>query len=400
MKRSSNVLLALGFIGALLALFIGAWVVSLLISPGEGTTTNNEDPSIFGSLFPFNLIGGSTDNPSDLNGDTTPQGPVPAVRQITNRQVAGATFANSNGTAVVRFVERETGHIYEVPLAANTATRLTNTTVPAVHDALWVSASSTILRFLRDTNEIENFYGFFSSTTPDQTLQGAFIKPYKRLATGAGGAIIAGVLETSSATLELAAADGSGPKTVIVSPVRSWVPLLSGNRVLLVSAPASGVPGSIYDTINSRLTKVSPSVQGLEALSNANGTYILISGGGRRAQSLALLDTAEGVTASLPRGTTVSKCVWVGRTDTALCAMPKELPLGNYPDDWLLGRVHTEDDFWFINAATGVMTVAVELTVATEKAIDVSKVVVNETGTHAAFIDRNDGTLWLASLGQ
>jgi polysaccharide deacetylase 2 family uncharacterized protein YibQ len=81
-----------------------------------------------------------------------------------------------------------------------------------------------------------------------------------------------------------------------------------------------------------------------------------------------------------------------------LCAVPKFLPQALYPDDWLLGRVHTSDELWFIDTDSETASVAVDLEAEAGIPLDVHKVVVDSTGTYAAFIDRVSTTLWVATL--
>ena len=392
----SKLVLPLAFIGLLGVLGIGIWLYQSFGNSESGAA--GEESNFFGSLFPFG--GGELNLPPILGGDTEEGdlGPVPTIRHLTDVEVAGATFARSSDALVVRYVERETGHTYEVPVDSYTATRLTNTTVPAVHDAVWINASSSILRFLGEDGSIQNFYSFFSSTTPDQSLNGTFLKPYARLALGAGGAALIGITESlQGSTVEVSLPDGTKHKSVMASALRAWIPLGAGNKIYLASAPTSGVFGAVYDITGGSLKRVVGDIPGLEALPNGLGTHMLLSGGGRGLMVLSVVDLESGESISSPQATLVAKCAWVGLTSSVLCAIPNGIPLANYPDDWHLGRVHTVDTLWYVNASTGLLTSAVDL-VQADYTFDVSKLQVSEDGDYATFIDRNDGTLWLVDL--
>jgi hypothetical protein len=398
MKLPRNLWVAVLFIGVLILIGGGVWAYDYFLVPL--TSTGNPSASgtnIFGSLFPFG--NGSVKTPTGgIATDNGSQSPVPELRRVTDQQVAGATFATGqDGTEVIRYVERQTGHIFETPVNSFTTTRLTNTTIPAVHDALWISASSTIMRFTDTDGVISNFVGSFDAYTADQSLQGTFLKKYSRIGVIAGGAALVGVLESvGGSTIETVQPDGLNPKTILTSSIRSWIPLGAGNSVLVATAPASGVSGSLFDTAGGTLTKLISDISGLEALPSPSGSKVLISSGAATTVVLSIYDRSTGDIQVLPRGTLVDKCAWTRSPERILCAFPKDSLQQNYPDDWLLGRAHTNDDLWFINPITGSMTEAANLT--NTNSIDVSRIVVDPTGDYAVFIDRSDASLWSAQL--
>ncbi len=390
---------AVGFIIILLLIILGLWAY-MGIAGSTGGSSSGGQQGLFGSLFPFgsgSSSGGSTQNPGEVPGAS---GPAPTLRKVSDQEVAGAEFATGlGGTLAIRYVERNTGHIYETPVDSLTLTRLTNTTVPGVHDATWINASTTLLRFADDNDEPENFVAFFASSTPDQQLEGTFINKYRRIALGAGETVL-GVLESASgATVETVRSDGTKPKTLLVSPLTTWVPLAAGNKYFVASAPSWAAPGSLYDISSSGMTRILGGVPGLVALPSPSAAVFLISGGTQNAVSLSVFNTKDKSLNLLPRATLAEKCAWIPRQDSILlCAFPTTLPQARYPDDWLLGRVHTSDDLWFVNTATGVLTEAMALDAGGQGPFDISNVITSENGAYALFINRNDQTLWSATL--
>lgn len=386
---------ALAFLALLLVVVGGVWLFSSLLGGSGGTS--DSDRGFFGSLFPFGR-GGSTsiiDAPRDT---VILGGPVPRLRKVTDAPVAGATFATGiTGLPSVRYVERETGHMYETPLDAVTLVRLTNTTVPAVRDARFLNASTTVMRFLSETETIENFLGSVTTTSTDATLQGTFLEPFART-TFAGSAII-GVLETAEGSvLKSVSLDGITARSVFSSPIGSWVPHAAGGKLFVSSAPSGRAAGALYEVANGKLERLVGGIRGLEVLPHPSASYFLISSGAENAVSLYLLDGASGVLGALPRATSVSKCSWVGVSRQAVCAFPKTLPSGLYPDDWLLGRVHTTDDLWIVDTETGTLTAALDLEAESGVRIDAAHVRASEDGRYVLLRNRDDQGLWVASL--
>ena len=393
--KQIQVYTALAFLTLLLVVVGGVWVFSSLLGGSDGAT--NGDRGFFGSLFPFGRGGGTTilDPTKDA---LEPGGPVPRLRKVTDAPVAGATFATGiTGLPSVRYVERETGHMYETPLDAVTVIRLTNTTVPAVRDARFLNASTTLMRFLSETGTIENFLGSVTTTSTDATLQGTFLEPFART-TFSGSALI-GILETpDGSALKSVSLDGITARSVFSSPIGSWVPHAAGGKVFVSSAPSGRAAGALYEVANGKLERLMGGIRGLEVLPHPSAASFLVSSGAENAVSLYLLDGASGVLGTLPRATSVSKCSWIGVSRQAVCAFPKTLPGGLYPDDWLLGRVHTTDDLWIVDTETGTLTVALDLEAESGVRIDAADLRASDDGRFVLLRNRNDQGLWVASL--
>lgn len=74
----------------------------------------------------------------------------PMFRQLTNVPIAPGAYALlRDGAAYVRYVEKGTGHVYEVDLENGAAKQLTNTTIPRVALADWtLDGNAVVLRYL------------------------------------------------------------------------------------------------------------------------------------------------------------------------------------------------------------------------------------------------------------
>jgi hypothetical protein len=114
-----------------------------------------------------------------------------------------------------------------------------------------------------------------------------------------------------------------------------------------------------------------------------------------------MYDLKNGGQVTIPVGTLVQKCAWAaGRSATLVCAIPKSIPKGMYPDDWLLGIVHTDDDIYEINTDTGAVTRIFNLSESGSGPFDVGQALLSDDGSYFLFVNRNDQTLWSAKLTQ
>lgn len=383
---------------ALLVLVVLAVATTLLyLSRSDETVLDSEREGIFGTLFPFRDSVTPTQTEDRVTDDSAAV--VPRVRKVTDAPVSGARFVTGvSGTLAVRYVARETGHIYEVPVDSYSAVRLTNTTVPRSYEARWASASTTILRFINENDVPENFMGSFNATSTDQPLSGIFLKNYSRIALTESGGVLGLSTEATGSVLELFTPESGAMRTLFTSPLTSWIPLTAGTRVFVLSAPSGLAQGSLYEVEGGRLRSLIQNSAGLQVLVRNDGRRILASTGTVQNTTLFVTD-GNGVRSNSPaRRTLVDKCTWVRITNIVLCAIPTELPRGTYPDDWLLGRVHTNDELWLIDTVVGTQTLIFDPEEGGFPAFDMYRLSVSEDSTYALFIHKTDQTLWAIRL--
>ena len=96
---------------------------------------------------------------------------LPILRQITATPIAGATatttlVSDTSTTTLlratmVRYMDRATGNVYDTRVDTMKQTRLSNTTIPKVYEAMWGNGAETVLaRYLKEDNAtIETFIG-------------------------------------------------------------------------------------------------------------------------------------------------------------------------------------------------------------------------------------------------
>ena len=129
-----------------------------LFIAGRGNGGTEEPGGLF-SLFPFGRGEDSTettsgpvntDNGSDAG--TAAGVTVSGLRKITTEPISGADFVTvSTTSATIRFVDKATGHIFEINSQGQTPKRISNTTIPQLEKIYWSERGDELIgRFVKD----------------------------------------------------------------------------------------------------------------------------------------------------------------------------------------------------------------------------------------------------------
>ena len=363
------------------------WFSALFKTTGEGERSPIEN--FFSSLFPF----GTTTRPGDGGGTgngTGPEGPTPTLRQVTGKPTSGFTYREGN---ILRYIERETGHVFETPFDSWKTTRISNTTIPGAYAIAWLPPDSFVMQYFAPNGTTRNFLATLASSTPDQTLLGRFLdqateiypSPKEgemiRVRKGANGTVVDRV-KTESGESE----------TVFSSGLRSWQVIPSGTSLYVGTSPSS-VDGFLFRVSGESLEKIVGSVRSLSSLPHTEGRYIAYSSG----LALGVLDTEEDRFYPAQVNTFADKCSWfpAGRP-LLFCGVPAEASASL--EAWHMGVQPLSDSAWVIDPMRGTATIVSHLDLDAGRAIDVWKPVVSPDGSYAAFMDKNDLSLWLLKL--
>lgn len=367
---------------------------------------NNTTKDFFSAFFPFGQSPQTIKTATGTANTDAPAKVLTRLRQISNRPTAGAWFfapASSSTPTRIRFLERATGHIFETPVDSYAETRLSNTTIPLVQEAVPLSENNMILRTISNGENISNAFGSLNATTSEQTMHTVPLANFNRVAVGQGGSTILTVTETTEGSrIELQQSDGSSSRTLLTSPIRSWIPLASGEQFFIESAPSSGIPGFLYEIkVTGSISSVVGEIAGLIALPSPTGRYILYSSESGAQVALGMLDRKTGIIYTSPLDTLATKCAWVSEEPPKIfCGVPDPVDAGSVtlPDDWFLGRIALNDGAWIINPIESSAHFLGKLQTIANTPIDVSTPVISPDGTYALFTNKNDLTLWALDL--
>lgn len=414
-----------------IAVAVGAWFFVKISTENTAIDTSAGEErrtflSFFGEQFGFTTPTSDTPFEPGEPGDT-PAGPT--FREVLSREkmlpvgnsmLAGLSFTTTSTTTAttaedgtettitlteesVRFVERETGRISDLSLTSGGVRRISNTTIPRVHEALWgPNASFVALRYLAEDNETVETYVASLPThwNPESIeLEGVFFpRNILSLATSPSSNEIFYIVQTSDQAIgRLSNSSNSNQRGVFVSPLREWLAAWDGVRIMLTNKPSVAAVGVSQWLGENGSTARIISGSGLTALSNPSGTRVLYALGGSSNLRTAVLTINGQRTFELPVATLPEKCAWLDDV-RLVCGIPNSIPTG-IPDAWYQGRVSFTDTLWLIDTVTERISFlyAPEDTGA-RRTMDIIGITVSDDGSVISLINKKDLRGWVADI--
>lgn len=372
------------------------------------------------SLFPegeerqFNLgaATSSTETPliSQIDGPLT---------QISDRATAELFRINTASSSYVAFVEKPTGHLYQIS-ESGTPIRLSNTTIPRIARVTAAENDQT-LRLLITTAEDDRIGNSIGSLVRSELPGGeSFINPDD--ATGlsplqtqtVSSSIMWPTISPRGTQWAYLSAQGEGSQLVVTSfatgspvavyssPLQEWLlDWPASTTITLLTKPASFVSG-VFMAINpnTRVTdRVIGGVPGLTAKLSPDGNSVAYSGAAGQGVFLGRYHRPTQTVSRLPVQTISDKCGWGSDSITLYCAVPKTLPAGSYPEHWYQGKVQFNDNIWQINTSTGEASIIFNPELANIRTqFDAVSLTPSASGEQLYFINKRDGLLWSLAI--
>ncbi len=402
---------------------LGAVAFFILNSTPEGTEGESRIGFSIRNYLPF----GKSDepdpnnNPNQTTDDPNQTGDIPnlddqnipRLRKISSEPVAGAVIFNTGTTSIVRFVEKGTGNIYEAKSDTTNITRLTNTTIPKIIRAFWLPNGSGLLaQTLPPENEIieTSFIKLTKNTatssseenlTPFNVTIGKLPTDIKEISIKPDSSkIFYYVINGSHSDWYVSNPDGTNSDSVASNALTEWLPKwLSGNKISMQTKSSSASLGYsyIFDVSNGSLKKVGSSLLGISVNLKNDGSKSLISSGGSFPE-LYIQDNNDNSSRKMLVKTLAEKCLWSGEDNLIYCAVPEQIPNGNYPDVWYKGLVSTEDFIGKFDTDNDIYYKTADLTSLSEQKIDAVDMSISPDQTHLIFKNKIDGFLWMLRI--
>ncbi len=432
MPRNNKILILLVILSCLVIALILAGVYFFVKRDNGGTNGIGNDTSI-----DFQPFGQSSDNPNGTagpNGTTTPTlpthttaTPIPLLRKLSTTPVAtfmiGNTRQGTDGVLVsyARFMERATGHVFEIPLALMTpAVKISNTTIPRIQEALWAPdgryvairyydersehVATYLARLVFASTTVENELHLEETVSASTTLQGVFLDTdIPNLAFSPDGASLFYLIRTTAgARGYVRSLDKKTNKLVFSSPLNELLPTWdSPNTILLSTKPAASVLGYVFslDLKTGAIDTMLTEVLGVTARTNPQNDRVIFFRAKDNVPLLNMLNLKTKEVSGLQLPTLPEKCVWSKREQGVLyCATSSKIPGVGYPDVWYRGETTYSDTIWKINTETGSQDIIVIPNDAVGEAIDAINLTLSPEEDFLLFIDKQDGILWSAKL--
>ncbi len=413
---NKKILIALGIIvGLIITGLVLFWFVYL----------EKPVPPAAESIFPGGLFPSSGEK---TTGQITPGSvvnPPPTIQagqqkplvQLTEKAVSGATFLekikeDKIKIGVVRYLEKATGHIYDIDLPAGEAGPqggvseiISNTTIPNIFEAYWSPDGKQVLTRYTENNKtgiedaVRNFSLISIATT---STRGIFLlSTIRAVASSPKENKIFYLMPWGESYLGITASfEDKKQKQVLTTSFGEWAVAWPSERIItLLSKPSATINGYLYklDPITGSFEKILADIPGLTGLMSPGGENVFYSQGGYSGIETGLYDVAKKT--SIPFFgliTLPEKCVWSKLNKGIIyCAVPSILPSGRYPDDWYMGLISFADRIWKIDTIKGTTEI-----ISTESGseFDFINLFLSKNENYLFFENKKDGTLWSLQL--
>jgi|GEM_PF-1013825 len=317
---------------------------------------------------------------------------APRFWRVTLSPVAGASFTTGSSTRL-RYVERASGHVFDADPRTGNVTRITNTLTPRVYEA-FVGNDTVVQRVLEDgaPATLSGRIGRTTDGLAELTLSSLGSDIEDIVVTSASDLLLIARAGTARHLIR-SAWDGSNPKQLLAIPAGDFRIQDAGSHIVLVERTGSGTPGAAFQA-SSVLTPIISNILGLSLKAQAKSDNILFSSDdGTRLRLFTKLGQAS--TAEIELATTAEKCVWASGT-RAYCAAPRGTVPGLFHDRWYRGEIHTEDNWYAVDAAAA--TADTLFTIESGTGMDVENPVIDPSGEYLAFQNARDKSLWMLRI--
>ncbi len=380
---------------------------------GNGNTKAGDIVSTFKNFLPFG--GEEIPTPTDTGDNTgnTNNPPPPGenqdfikkLRKISAEPVSGAGTADVKAGTIVRYIEKATGHVYEVELFSPKKVRISNTTIPLSYDAIWLNKNNSfIARYLKEDDQTIDTYSMTiknTSTSTENILTGTAF-PGNITDVSTYGVNVFYLQKSSTGSLGFTSSfDGTKKKQVWDSPLKELNSQFVNDRtVTLNTKPVENISGYLYsvDTTSGATKKLIGSVPGLSSLSNDDLSKIVYLSQGNFS-SINILNVKDKVSTGIFPVTFPEKCVWSKKDKSVLyCAVPKA-DIGNGSLSlWYKGIVSFSDDIWQYNTKDFTSKSLTDLKSESGEDVDVIKPILSENEQYLIFVNKKDNSLWSLDL--
>lgn len=311
----------------------------------------------------------------------------------------------------IRYASKVGGDIYQTFADKIEERKFGETKIPRVYDAYFGNDSTVvILRYLKtDDRTIETFLGSLpkeylgADGSSLNEIKGSFLpENIKDISLSQDSKKVFYLFNiTDDKQIGIILDLIKNKKTqVFDSPFTEWLSTWGNNKTITLNTkPASGIVGHTYkiDDTGKNLSKILTNITGLTSLISPDSKSVLY---GDDSLSLYNQDINTKNSTSIGVRTLPEKCAWSKQPMLVYCAVPKNIPTGDYPDSWYQGEVSFKDQIWKIDLSNNTTTMVADPNEIVGEEIDGIKLSLDPSENFLFFINKKDNSLWELSLNQ
>lgn len=398
-----------------LVLILGSAGLYFVIGGKAPSVQDVVDSLPFGSApeeNPSTTATGATDTnepQTTTAGETATTGSLSHFFKISDAPIAGAVAVTKNGATFVRYVDRATGHIFDVNPTTLEKIQILNTTMPQIYEALWKQDGSGFIARSVDegsdaiTNTSISLAAPKSTSTTSYTAQATLLRGAIDDIAISGTSLVYSL--SDSGVVATAGFSGEKPRTIFQSDFTDWriVPTSGAGNVLVFTKASSEAQGYAYTTSISAgsLTKVLGPITALTGLLSNDAKRVLYSGIDGTSNVFASLSISGKATTNLFPVTLSEKCVWGTQSAASVfCGVPKGGFGGTTIDQWYKGLTHFDDQIWKYDTISGTAQILFDPESTLGMEIDAEKLVVSPKEDYLFVTDKTTLSLWALKLAR
>lgn len=390
MKRS--LIITIGIL--IILLVLGLWIYLLVFgTPKEtnevfanlGIITKNEDEV---AIVETNTL---SKNETQLALDGSP------LQQLTTKAVAGFA-ATSSSDQLIRYVERGTGHIYEINLDKGTEKQITLLTLPQTVEATFSpSANSVAFTTFKGSDRITSV-----GTIPEEGSELIVTKlpPNAEQIAFKDDLIIYYTRRDNNETTGYAYNISNHSESELFTTTLTDITVFWGygfDTIYIQTKPTQHLEGFLYKISKNILTPITEALYGLTTFIESNNMII------SQVVDDEYISTWTRTSGELKQGILMlkEKCVFTEETAKRVwCAAPLPIPNASYVENWYKGTITSEDYLWSTDLVAQNSTLIENLTESAGKIIDVFDMKISDNRTSLLFTNKIDQTLWSYRIKQ
>lgn len=345
-------------------------------------------------------------NPS-TNGTGVGENGKPLARlfRISDAPAAGFLGFIKNGFTTIRYIERATGHVYDINPVTLEKTKITNNTLPKIYEAYFKSdGKNLIIRTLKEGSDtVDNTVLTLAppiATTTDNlyTVSSAILRgDIGDMFVAEDNSLLYTTRDTG--TVVRSSFNGDKPASLFSSPFTEWRLGSSGGGAFITTKASAGVQGYSYALKSGALSKVVGPLPALVTAYNKDGKRLAYSYGSGDSASFLTENLLTKAVSEITPATLAEKCTWSARNiDLLFCGVPVGGVGANDPDGWYQGKTHFSDRIWRFNTNTGFTDVLADPKKDFNIDLDLTNPVLTPDEDYLLFINKNDLTVWALKL--
>lgn len=332
--------------------------------------------------------------------------PIPTTEQTSTDTAVPPKVPLVEEVSALRFTDKATGHIYQTFLDKVFPEKISNTTIPRIHQSLFTQKGEGMInRYLSERGDIETYSGtlvkgtdgsytsqrgdYLPKNIPDLSVAPDMSKIFYLSVLGDG------IVGTT------ALPTGENKVQVFTSPYTEWLSQWVNPKVItLTTKPASRSLGYMYsvDPSTKVTTKILGGINGLTTLTSPDAKHVLYSASSGNSFTINLFNTATRKAVSLGLSTLPEKCVWSVDSKSIYCSVPQSIQGGEYPDVWYQGLVSFDDALWKIDPDNNISELLYDPIEEGTESLDGVSLMLTPKGDYLLFLNKKDDGLWSLKL--